>query len=349
MPVGTQGSVKAMTPRDLVEAGARIILGNTYHLYLRPGMEIIRQAGGLHRFMQWKGPLLTDSGGYQVFSLQDLRGVNDDGVEFKSHIDGSIHVFTPEHVIAVQRTFGSDIMMVLDECPPFPCQEDAAGIAVERTHRWALRCGDAATKSDPPYGKSQALFGIVQGSTFENLRVRSAERLVGLEFDGYAIGGLSVGEPAAAMYAMTDVCTSILPDRKPRYLMGVGTPENILEAIQRGVDMFDCVLPTRNGRNALFFTHRGKLNIRNAQYATDFRQVDDECSCYACRNFTRGYIRHLFKAGEILGLHLATLHNLTFYLWLVTRAREAITADRFEEWKTALLGALAAEPSSTDS
>jgi len=343
MPVGTQGTVKAIEPRELEELGVRVILGNTYHLLLRPGTSILEQAGGLHRFMGWGRPILTDSGGYQVFSLADLRSLEDHGVTFRSHIDGSTHTLTPESVIDIQRSLGSDIMMVLDECPHHPCDEEYARRSHVLTLRWAERCREQAGRTAPRYGSAQALFGIVQGSVFPAVREASATALAALEFDGYAIGGLSVGEPAEAMYAMTELCTGILPAGKPRYLMGVGTPENILESIARGVDMFDCVLPTRNGRNALFFTRQGRVNVRNAAYATDFSPIDSSCSCYTCRNFTRAYLRHLFKAGEILGLQLATIHNLAFYLWLVRVAREAILEDRFAAWKNDVLHSLSAE------
>ncbi len=341
MPVGTQGTVKAIENRELDEVGAKIILGNTYHLYLRPGLEIIERAGGLHQFINWNHPILTDSGGYQVFSLSDLRGISEEGVRFKSHIDGSQHLFTPESVVDMQRTLGSDIMMVLDECTPYPCDEEYAGKSNELTLRWAERCKIRMERSSAKYGKQQNLFAIVQGSVYESIRERSAEALVGMGFDGYAIGGLSVGEPSDSMYRMTEVCTAILPADRPRYLMGVGTPENILESIERGVDMFDCVLPTRNGRNAVLFTRNGKLNMKNAGHAFDFMPPDAECACYTCRNFSRAYIRHLFKSQEILGLQLATIHNLHFYLWLVRSAREAILEDRFAEWKSGMLRFLA--------
>jgi queuine tRNA-ribosyltransferase len=337
MPVGTQGAVKAIEPRELQELGAQIVLGNTYHLYLRPGTEIVRACGGLHRFSGWNRAILTDSGGFQVFSLQDLRGITDDGVEFKSHVDGSTHFFTPEHVVDIQRALGSDIMMVLDECLPYPAAEGEALLSSRRTLAWAGRSRERAARTSPYYGSSQALFGIVQGSVYPGIRQSSAEELTGMDFDGYAIGGLSVGEPTESMYRIAEICTEILPVEKPRYLMGVGTPENILEAIERGIDMFDCVLPTRNGRNALFFTRRGKLNIRNAAHAADFSPIDSECDCYTCRNFSRAYIRHLFKAGEVLGLQLATIHNLSFYFWLCSEARRAILADGFETWKAETL------------
>jgi queuine tRNA-ribosyltransferase len=343
MPVGTQGTVKAIEPRELEEAGARIILGNTYHLYLKPGTGIIEKAGGLHRFIGWERPILSDSGGYQVFSLSDLRGIDAEGVNFKSHHDGSLHRFTPESVIDVQRSLGSDIMMVLDECAPYPCDEEYASRSNELTLRWAERSRTREAATEVRYGFSQMLFGIVQGSIYPRIRERSAQALVAMDFDGYAIGGLSVGEPVDAMYAITRVCTDILPAEKARYLMGVGTPENILESITRGIDMFDCVLPTRNGRNALFFTRTGRINMRNAAYATDFSPVDADCSCYTCRCFTRAYLRHLFKAREILALQLATIHNLSFYLWLTQSAREAILDNRFLSWKGSQLRVLSTE------
>ncbi|MFN0157792.1 MAG: tRNA guanosine(34) transglycosylase Tgt [Bacteroidota bacterium] len=333
MPVGTQGSVKAVAQRELEEIGAKIILGNTYHLFLRPGVDLIEKAGGLHRFIGWDKPLLTDSGGYQVFSLSDLRGIDDEGVNFKSHIDGSLHRFTPESVIDTQRSFGSDIMMVLDECTPYPCDEEYAQRSNDLTLRWAERCQAKMASTSPRYEVSQSLFAIVQGSTYRHIRERSAEALVSLDFEGYAIGGLSVGEPADQMYEMTNICTDILPAEKPRYLMGVGTPENILESIERGVDMFDCVMPTRNGRNGVLFTRNGRLNMRNARHTSDFDPVDLECVCYTCKNFTRAYIRHLFKAQEILALQLASIHNLSYYLWLVKSAREQILANNFAAWK----------------
>lgn len=337
MPVGTQGAVKAVEPRELEELGATIVLGNTYHLYLRPGTRVIRRAGGLHGFMAWNRPLLTDSGGYQVFSLSDLRGLSEEGVEFRSHIDGSLHRLTPERAVDIQRVLGSDIMMVLDECPPHPCDLEYAARSMELSLRWALRCKERAESTSPLYGAGQALFGIIQGSTVDGLRERSARGLVDIGFDGYAIGGLSVGEPASEMYRITEVCTAVMPRDQPRYLMGVGTPQNILESIDRGVDMFDCVLPTRNGRNALFFTRTGRINIRNARYEDDFGPIDTACSCYTCRTFSRAYLRHLFKAGEIAGLQLASIHNLSFYCWLTRSAREAILAGGYRQWKSAML------------
>ncbi len=348
MPVGTQGTVKAVEQRELDELGARIILGNAYHLYLRPGIGLIEKAGGLHRFIGWQKPVLTDSGGYQVFSLTALRRIEEEGVRFRSHIDGSEHLFTPEGVIDIERSLGSDIMMALDECAPFPCDEPYARQSSDMTLRWALRCRTRKEQTSPRYGIGQSLFGIVQGSTYAHLREESARELSGMDFDGYAIGGLSVGEPEETMYRMTEVCTAVLPPDRPRYLMGVGTPRNMLEAIARGVDMFDCVLPTRNGRNAVLFTRHGRLNMRNAAHAGDFTPVDPECTCYGCRNFTRAYLRHLFKAGEILALQLASMHNLTFYLWLLSEAREAILGRNFTAWKDATVKTLSAGPADTN-
>jgi queuine tRNA-ribosyltransferase len=343
MPVGTQGAVKAVEPRELVEMGTKIILCNTYHLYLRPGPGLVARAGGLHDFTGWHRPILTDSGGYQVFSLGDLRGISEEGVEFKSHIDGSLHHFTPEKVINIQRSLGADIIMVLDECTPYPCDEAYTRASNELTIRWATRALQQFDKTKALYGYEQAMFGIVQGGTFPHIREASARALVDMDFDGYAIGGLSVGEPAEVMYEMTTVCVDILPSHKPRYLMGVGTPENILESIERGIDMFDCVLPTRNGRNAMFFTRSGKLNMRNASFTEDFLPIDGECDCYCCKNFSRAYIRHLFKANEIMALQLASIHNLSFYLWLVQNAREAILSEVFHEWKRQQLERLLTE------
>lgn len=341
MPVGTQGSVKAVAPRDLRDMGARIVLGNTYHLFLRPGTRVIERAGGLHRFMSWDGALLTDSGGFQVFSLSDLRGISEEGVTFRSHIDGSSHSFTPESVIDIQRSLGSDILMVLDECAPYPCQEEYARGSCDLTLRWAERSARRFRATSPRYGTSQALFGIVQGSVYPHLRRSCAERLVETGFDGYAIGGVSVGESSEAMYEVTGECASVLPKGAPRYLMGVGTPENMLEAIALGVDMFDCVMPTRNGRNALMFTRNGRVNLRNAACAEDTGPVDPDCDCYTCRTFSRSYLRHLFKAEEILGLQLATIHNLSFYLWLMRSARASILEERFDAWKASALARLA--------
>jgi len=341
MPVGTQGTVKAIEQRELVEIGAQIILGNTYHLYLRPGLEILRAANGLHKFMNWRKPILTDSGGFQVFSLSELRKLSEDGVRFQSHIDGSEHLFTPENVVDIQRVIGSDIMMMLDECTPFPSTFDEAKKSNELTMRWAKRGRMQFLLTEELYEHSQAQFAIVQGSVYAELREISAKQLIELDCEGYAIGGLAVGESAETMYAMVEVCNEILPQEKPRYLMGVGTPENLLEAIERGVDMFDCVLPTRNGRNANVFSRFGKINFRNAEYKNDFTPIDDECECYTCRNFTRAYLRHLFMTKEILGLQLATIHNLYFYQWLMKETRNAIREKRFAEWKREMLASMA--------
>ncbi|MGA3245374.1 MAG: tRNA guanosine(34) transglycosylase Tgt [Bacteroidota bacterium] len=348
MPVGTQGSVKAIEQRELIEVGAQIILGNTYHLYLRPGTEIIQSAGGLHRFIGWNKPILTDSGGYQVFSLNDLREINEEGVTFKSHLDGSSHEFTPESVVQIQRQLGSDIMMVLDECAPYPSDLEYVKQSNALTIRWAERCKRAFELGTELYGYSQALFGIVQGSVYPEIRQQSAQALVKTSFDGYAIGGLAVGEPADVMYSIIEVCEPILPSNQPRYLMGVGTPINLLEAVARGVDMFDCVLPTRNGRNANFFTRDGQINIRNAKYKTDFTALDPECNCYTCSNFSRAYLRHLFLVREILALQLATIHNLSFYLWLMRETRAAIREHRFEEWRKKMVDQLKCEDKGVD-
>jgi queuine tRNA-ribosyltransferase len=334
MPVGTQGTVKAVNQTYLAdEIKAQIVLSNTYHLYLRPGTEILEAAGGLHKFMNWQKPILTDSGGYQVFSLSELRKLKSDGVEFRSHLDGSKHFFTPEKVIGIQRSIGSDIMMVLDECAPFPCDYDYAKNSVQLTSNWAILNKEAFENSEPLYGHNQYQFGIIQGSIYKDLREKSVNDLLKLDFDSYAIGGLAVGEPMEQMYELVDFTTDFMPDDRPRYLMGVGKPENILESIARGVDMFDCVMPTRNARNANVFTWNGNLSMRNAKYKDDFTPLDGKCYCYTCRNYTRAYLRHLFIAEEILALELASIHNLYFYLDLVTRARQHIINDDFFEWK----------------
>jgi queuine tRNA-ribosyltransferase len=341
MPVGTQGSVKAVNQKFLAEdINAQIILGNTYHLYLRPGTDILEKAGGIHSFINWQRPILTDSGGYQVFSLSELRKLRPEGVEFRSHLDGSKHFFTPEKVINIQRSIGSDIMMPLDECTPYPCEYEYALKSQKLTSQWAIENKKAFEKSNPLYGYDQSLFGIVQGSVYKDLRENSVIDLTSIDFQGYSIGGLAVGEPAPVMYDMVDFCTDLLPEDKPRYLMGVGRPENILEAIERGVDMFDCVMPTRNARNANLFTWNGILSMRNARYKEEFLPVDSECSCYACTNYTRAYIRHLFIAKEILALELATIHNLHFYLELTAKAREAILAGNFSLWKKEVINKL---------
>jgi queuine tRNA-ribosyltransferase len=334
MPVGTQGTVKAVNQTYLAdEIKAQIVLSNTYHLYLRPGAEILEAAGGLHKFMNWKKPILTDSGGYQVFSLSELRKLKSDGVEFRSHLDGSKHFFTPEKVIGIQRSIGSDIMMVLDECAPYPCDYDYAKKSVELTSNWAGLNKEAFVKSKPLYDHKQFQFGIIQGSVYKDLREKSANDLLKLDFDSYAIGGLAVGEPIEQMYELVDFTTDFMPPDRPRYLMGVGRPENILESIARGVDMFDCVMPTRNARNANVFTWDGTLSMRNAKYKDDFKPLDEKCNCYTCRNYSRAYLRHLFIAEEILALELASIHNLYFYLQLVTQARKHIVEGDFWEWK----------------
>lgn len=334
MPVGTQGTVKAVNQSYLAdEIKAQIVLSNTYHLYLRPGTEILEAAGGLHKFMNWQKPILTDSGGYQVFSLSELRKLKSDGVEFRSHLDGSKHFFTPEKVIDIQRSIGSDIMMVLDECAPYPCDYEYAKNSVKLTSNWGILNKEAFENSRELYGHRQFQFGIIQGSIYKDLREKSANDLLKLDFDSYAIGGLAVGEPTEQMYELVDFTTDFMPHDRPRYLMGVGRPENILESIARGVDMFDCVMPTRNARNANVFTWNGTLSMRNAKYKDDFKPFDEECGCFTCRNYTRAYIRHLFIAEEILALELASLHNLYFYLELVMQARKHIISGDYSDWK----------------
>jgi len=333
MPVGTQGTVKAVNQKYLEEIKTQIVLSNTYHLYLRPGTEVLEKAGGLHRFMNWNKPILTDSGGFQVFSLSELRKVKPEGVEFRSHLDGSTHFFTPEKVVGIQRSIGSDVMMVLDECTPYPCEYDYALKSANLTSSWAAMSKEAFEKSFPLYDHKQFIFGIIQGSVYKDLRELSAKDLITLDFDGYAIGGLAVGEPVETMYDIVDFTTSLMPENKPRYLMGVGRPENLLEAIERGIDMFDCVMPTRNGRNAYLFTSNGILSMRNSKYKDDFSFIDGNCNCYTCRNFSKAYLRHLFIAGEILALELASIHNLNFYLSLMRTAREKILDGNFSEWK----------------
>ncbi|HSD64610.1 MAG TPA: tRNA guanosine(34) transglycosylase Tgt [Ignavibacteriaceae bacterium] len=338
MPVGTQGTVKAVNQSYLDnDIKAQIVLSNTYHLYLRPGTEVLEKAGGLHKFINWQKPILTDSGGYQVFSLAELRKLKPDGVEFSSHLDGSRHFFTPEKVIGIQRSIGSDIMMVLDECTPYPCDYDYAVNSTELTSNWAVLNKEAFENTKSDYGYEQYLFGIVQGSIYKDLREKSAKDIINIGFDGYAVGGLAVGEPVDTMYDIVDFTTDILPEDSLRYLMGVGRPENILEAIDRGIDMFDCVMPTRNGRNAYLFTSTGILSMRNAQYKDDFRTIDEECGCYTCRNYSRAYLRHLFIAKEILALELSSIHNLHFYLNLVREAREKIKEEIFSDWKNEII------------
>lgn len=338
MPVGTQGTVKAVQQRELSdEINAEIILGNTYHLYLRPGTNILEKAGGLHKFMNWSKPILTDSGGFQVYSLSELRKLKKDGVEFRSHLDGSKHFFSPKKVIEIQRSIGSDILMPLDECTPYPCEYEYAKKSKELTTNWTLLNKEAFENSVPLYGFDQHLFGIIQGSVYKDLREQSAKELVEIGFDGYSIGGLAVGEPADVMYDLVDFTTDFIPENKPRYLMGVGRPENILEAISRGIDMFDCVMPTRNARNAYLFTSEGIVSMRNSAYKTDFNPVDKNCDCYLCKNFSRAYLRHLFNSKEILALELSSIHNLTFYLNLVRQSRERILDGTFTEWKNEII------------
>lgn len=327
MPVGTQATVKAMSPHELEEIGAKIILSNTYHLYLRPGHELVKEAGGLHSFMNWKGSILTDSGGFQVFSLGDLRKITEEGVEFRSHIDGSKHLFTPEKVMEIEMALGPDIAMVFDECVSYPTTHEYAKEAMERTTRWAERCLKAHNRED------QVLFGIVQGGLYHDLRAISAQDLVSLDFPGYAVGGLSVGEPKPLMYEVLDSTVPLLPENKPRYLMGVGSPDCLVEGVLRGIDMFDCVLPTRIARNGTVFTKEGKLVIRNAKYKHDFTPLDHHCDCYTCRNFSRAYIRHLFNVNEILGLRLTTIHNLYYLIKLMENVRNAIAADAFLDFR----------------
>lgn len=341
MPVGTQGTVKAVNQEYLKNhLKTKIVLSNTYHLYLRPGTDVLEKAGGLHKFMHWEKPILTDSGGFQIFSLADLRHLKKDGVEFRSHLDGSKHFFTPQKVIEIQRSIGSDITMVLDECTPYPCEYEYAQRSVKLTSDWAAQAKNVFESSKPKYGYNQNLFGIIQGSTYKDLREHSAKEIIDLDFNGYAIGGLAVGEPTETMYEMVDFTTDFMPKSKPRYLMGVGRPENLLEAIERGIDMFDCVMPTRNARNAYLFTYNGILSMRNARYKDDFNPVDDICECYTCKNFSRAYIRHLFIAKEILALELASIHNLYFYLNLMRTARTKILNGNFLEWKSQIINKL---------
>jgi len=335
MPIGTQAAVKTLTSEDLKEVGAEMILGNAYHLYLRPGHNLIDKAGGLHKFMSWDLPLLTDSGGYQIFSLNPLAKVTEEGVRFQSHLDGAYHFFSPERVIEIQNSLGADIIMCLDECVPYPSTYEFAKRSVAFTHDWAKRCSEEHQKNNcgSRFGHPQTLFGIVQGSTYPDLREVSTCGMVELEFPGYAIGGLSVGEPKSTAFQLIQLVNRILPEKKPRYLMGAGTPVDIIEAVQRGVDMFDCVLPTRNARNGCVFTWWGKLPLRNAEFAADFSPIDPECECLTCKNYTRAYLRHLINSQEITGLRLTTIHSLHFYLDLMRKIRETILEGRFQEWK----------------
>ena len=334
MPVGTLGSVKGVQQRDLEEeVAAQIIIGNTYHLYLRPGIQILQKAVGLHQFNGWRHPILTDSGGYQVYSLSHRRKIKEEGVTFQSHIDGSSHFFSPEIAIDIQRAIGADIIMAFDECTPYPCDYSYAKTSMELTHRWLERCCRHFDSTEPLYGYRQALFPIVQGSTYKDLRKISAEAIAAFGREANAIGGLSVGEPAEEMYEMTGLVCGILPKEKPRYLMGVGTPENILECIALGVDMFDCVLPTRNARHGLLYTANGIINIKNAKWKDDFSPIDEDGPCQASRFYSKAYLRHLFHSKELLGPQVASLHNLSFYLWLVGEARRHIQAGDFLNWK----------------
>lgn len=338
MPVGTAGTVKAVHQRELKDdIEAQIILGNTYHLYLRPGLDTIQKAGGLHKFNGWERPILTDSGGYQVYSLSDIRKIKEEGATFQSHIDGSKHLFTPENVMDIQRIIGADIIMAFDECTPYPCEYTYARKSMEMTHRWLKRCCERFDSTEGLYGYNQTLFPIVQGSTFKDLRKQSAETIASFEREGNAIGGLSVGEPAPEMYEMTELVCNILPKAKPRYLMGVGTPMNILECIALGVDMFDCVMPTRNARNGMLFTQHGIINIKNEKWKNDFSPLDETSDLYADQVYTKAYLRHLLQSKEILGAQIATLHNLHFYLWLVKEARKHIIQGDFIQWKNKMV------------
>jgi queuine tRNA-ribosyltransferase len=331
MVIATAASVKSLRPEDVKEAGAQIVLGNTYHLHLRPGEDIIKKAGGLHKFMNWDKPILTDSGGFQVFSLAAHRKITEKGVEFRSHIDGKKIMLTPENAIKIQEKLNADIMMCLDECTPYPCEKKYAEKSLKLTTRWAKRCKKAHTK------KKLLLFGIVQGSTYQDLRKQSAKELVEENFDGYAIGGLAVGEKNSIMYKTLDATTPLLPENKPRYLMGVGTPRNILEAVERGVDMFDCVLPTRNARHGFLYTSTGILRIKKGEYKKDFKPIDKSCNCYTCKNFTRAYVRHLIHSGELLGMQLCSMHNISFYLNLMQNIREHIQKNTFARFKRSFL------------
>ncbi|WDF68135.1 tRNA guanosine(34) transglycosylase Tgt [Sphingobacterium oryzagri] len=341
MPVGTAGTVKAVHQHELVQdIQAQIILGNTYHLYLRPGLDVLHKAGGLHKFNNWSGPILTDSGGYQVYSLTEVRKIREEGVTFRSHIDGSKHLFTPENVMDTQRIIGADIIMAFDECTPYPCEYSYARKSLDMTHRWLKRCVDQFDSTAPLYGYEQTLFPIVQGSVYKDLREKSAEVIASFNRDGNAIGGLSVGEPAEEMYAMTEVVTNILPHDKPRYLMGVGTPINILENIALGIDMFDCVMPTRNARNGMLFTQNGIINIKNEKWKDDFSPIEAESDLLVDQIHTKAYLRHLIRSQEILGAQIASLHNLHFYLWLVKQAREKIIDGSFYDWKEKMVKVL---------
>ncbi len=338
LPVGTQATVKTLSTQDLFDCGIEMILANAYHLYLRPGEEIIKKARGLHKFMSWPKPILTDSGGYQVLSLSDLRKVSDEGVKFQSHIDGTKYFFSPEEVIRFQKdVLGSDVIMPLDECVHYPCEKDHARVAMKRTLNWAYRSKEAFSSQPLAISHKQLLFGIVQGATYPDLRKECAERLVEIGFDGYAVGGVSVGEPRELMYEVSSNVAGLLPSDRPRYLMGVGNPEDLIEAVSSGYDIFDCVIPTRNGRNGTAFTYSGRLVLRNAKFKDDFSPIDENCGCFACKNYTRAYIRHLFNSGEILGLRLVSVHNIYFYNNLMQNMRQAISKDSFSEFKKEFL------------
>ena len=338
MPVGTAAAVKGVHIHELSDdIAAEIILGNTYHLYMRPGLDVLESAGGLHKFNGWDKPQLTDSGGFQVYSLADNRKISESGVSFRSHIDGSTHFFTPERVMDIQRTIGADIVMAFDECTPYPCEYDYAKSSIELTHRWLKRCCERFDDTEPKYGYRQTLFPIVQGSVYRDLRIRSAEFIASMDREGNAIGGLSVGEPHEDLYAMTDVVCSILPKEKPRYLMGVGTPANILESIALGIDMFDCVMPTRNARNGMLFTSEGIINIRNVKWQNDHSPLDPNGTSFVDGHYTKAYLRHLIVSKEMLGAQIASIHNLAFYLWLVKEARNRILAGDFAEWKNRMV------------
>lgn len=343
MPVGTQASVKTLTVEELRQCQVQIVLGNAYHLYLRPGLEILEKSGGLHKFMAWDGPILTDSGGFQVYSLAALSDITDDSITFQSHIDGSRHTFTPERAIQIQRSIGADIIMALDLCLPYGAEPERIRRAHEITLKWARRCREEWAGQDSPYGHPQALFAIAQGGIDPELRTEACNALAGMDFPGYAIGGLAVGEPADDMFRIVNVCTDALPLNHPRYLMGVGTPEDLLEAIERGVDMFDCVLPTRNGRNATLFTFQGRLTLKAAHYKDDPEPIEEGCPCYACRTYSRRYLRHLYHAGEILALRMGTLHNMTMYHRLMSVARDKIQSGEFATWKAQMMQQLSRE------
>lgn len=338
MPVGTAATVKGVHQHEAdKDTQAQIILGNTYHLYLRPGLEVLEKAGGLHQFMNWQKPILTDSGGYQVYSLSGKRKIKEEGVKFQSHIDGSYHLFTPENVMDIQRTIGADIIMAFDECTPYPCDYNYAKKSMHMTHRWLKRCCERFDSTEAKYGFEQSLFPIIQGSVYKDLRKQSAEKIASFEREGNAIGGLSVGEPHDLMYEMTEIVCNVLPEDKPRYLMGVGTPTNLLENIALGVDMFDCVMPTRNARNGMIFTSEGTINIKNKKWADDFSPLDENGTSYVDSSYSKAYVRHLFTVNEILGKQITTLHNIRFYLWLMEQAREHLAAGTFTVWKNKMV------------